>query len=72
MLNKTYTTVQGDMWDLIAHNQLGSASHTETLMNANLQHINIHIFPAGIVLTLPAVTDNETPSTLPPWKQVTS
>lgn len=71
MLNKTYTTVHGDMWDLIAHNQLGSTSHTEALMNANLEHIGIHIFPAGIVLTLPAVTDNEKVSALPPWKQVT-
>ena len=32
---KTYTTVQGDMWDSIAYKQLGSTSHTDKLLNSN-------------------------------------
>ena len=48
---KTYTTVQGDMWDSIAYAQLGSTDHTDKLMNANLQYRKYYIFPAGIVLT---------------------
>lgn len=66
---KTYTTVQGDMWDSIAHAQLGDVAHTDKLMNANLQYRKYYIFPAGIVLTLPEITESVS-STLPPWKQV--
>lgn len=66
---KTYTTVQGDMWDSIAYAQLGSVSHTDKLINANLQHREIFIFPAGIVLTLPDIKESVS-STMPPWKKV--
>ena len=66
---KFYTTVQGDMWDSIAYTQLGSVSHTDKLMNANLQYREIYLFPAGIVLTLPEVKEQASRS-LPPWKKV--
>lgn len=71
-MSKTYTTVQGDMWDSIAYRQLGSVAHTDLLMRQNLQYHDIYIFPAGIVLELPevnAATDSAE-DTLPPWKQV--
>lgn len=66
---KTYTTVQGDMWDSIAYLQMGSVELTDKLMWANQQFLDFFIFPAGIVLTIP---DAEVPAdnTLPPWKQV--
>lgn len=68
-MSKTYTTVQGDMWDSIAFSQLGSTSYTDKLMNLNQQYIGFFTFPAGIVLNLPdpiiEVDDN-----LPPWKRV--
>lgn len=66
---KTYTTVQGDMWDSIAFSQLGSVDHTDKLMNANLQYREIYIFPAGIVLNIPEVKESVS-SSLPPWKKV--
>ena len=66
---KTYTTVQGDMWDSIAFAQLGDVAHTDKLMNANLQYREYYTFPAGIVLTLPEIPER-TSDTLPPWKQV--
>ena len=66
---KTYTTVQGDMWDSIAYAQLGSTDHTDKLMNANLQYRKYYIFPAGIVLTLPEVPEAQAESALPPWKR---
>jgi len=65
---KTYTTKQGDMWDAVAHNELGDALHVDKLMNANLDYIDMYIFPAGIVLTLPEI-QGETSDVLPPWKQ---
>jgi len=66
---KTYTTIQGDMWDSIAYPQLGDVAHTDKLMNANLQYREYYIFPAGITLVLPEVTESPS-SLLPPWKQV--
>ena len=67
---KTYTTVQGDMWDGIAYAQLGSCAHTDKLMAENLEHRDIYIFPAGLELTLPDVDTTEHDNSLPPWKEV--
>ncbi|MDI9501031.1 MAG: tail protein X [Bacillota bacterium] len=70
-MSRTYTTVQGDMWDSIAYSQLGSVAHTDKLMNLNTKYRDYYIFPAGITLILPDV-DEETADvdTAPPWKQV--
>lgn len=65
---KTYTTVQGDMWDSIAYSQLGDTAHTDKLISANMQYREYYIFPAGITLTLPEIKAN-TSNRLPPWKQ---
>lgn len=65
----TYTTVQGDMWDSIAHNILGDVAHTDKLMLQNPQYLDYYTFPAGIVLTLPEITGDATMAQ-PPWKQV--
>lgn len=67
---KTYTTVQGDMWDSIAYTQLGSVNHTDKLMNANLKYREYYTFPAGIVLVLPDVAEESIGDMLPPWKRV--
>lgn len=66
----TYTTVQGDMWDSIAHNILGDVAHTDKLINLNQRYREYYMFPAGIVLQLPEVTETTAKTTLPPWKQV--
>lgn len=66
---KTYTTVQGDMWDAIAARECGSERYTDRLMNLNRQYIDYFFFPAGITLTLPEVEPNIDDS-LPPWKRV--
>lgn len=64
-----YTTVQGDMWDIIAYKQMGNEMYMNYLMAANLRYREVVIFPAGVMLTIPTVS---TPvgSLLPPWKQV--
>ena len=66
---KTYTTVQGDMWDLIAYKELGDTKHTGALLIANLALCDFYTFPAGIVLTLPDVERSTVPDTAPPWKR---
>lgn len=70
-MSRTYTTVQGDMWDSIAYAQMGDVSYTDKLMNLNLRYREYYIFPAGVVLTLPdAVESAGDALTLPPWKRV--
>lgn len=65
---RTYKTMQGDMWDAIAFRELGSESHTPALMRENLQHIDTYSFPAGVVLLLPDVGEQDS-GELPPWKE---
>ena len=67
---KTYTTAQGDMWDSIAHVQLGDAAYMDKLIQANLAYREYYIFPAGIVLTLPEIPE-QADNSLPPWKKET-
>ena len=66
---RTYTTTQGDMWDSIAFQQMGSVDYTDQLMNANQQYREYYTFPAGIVLTIADAVEAVS-SSLPPWKQV--
>ncbi len=64
---KTYTTKQGDTWDLIAYQQMGSCCRVKDLMWANRPLLDFYIFPSGVVLTVP---DSPLPvaDRLPPWK----
>lgn len=68
---KTYITVQGDMWDNIAYDQLGDTKYTDALINANLCYHDVYIFSAGVRLTIPDIEARVTNKDLPPWKQVT-
>lgn len=69
---RTYTTKQGDTWDIIAKAQLGSEFQMHQLIELNFKHRDILIFSSGIELNIPDV--NPRPSTnseqLPPWKRV--
>lgn len=68
-MTKTYTTKSGDMWDLIAYNELGSCKYVTKLFDANRKYANVAIFSAGTVLNLPEIDENTTVKTLPPWKR---
>lgn len=65
----TYTTKDGDLWDLIAYQQLGSERYVERLINANRQHVSTVIFRAGVELTLPDIEQEQRVSRLPPWRR---
>ena len=67
-MNKGYQTVQGDTWDGIAHKTLGSTGYTDQLIRANLEHVGMLLFPAGITLRLPEIAE-KTSDDLPPWKR---
>ncbi|WP_338842053.1 tail protein X [Paenibacillus glucanolyticus] len=64
---KTYRTIQGDTWDSIAFSVAGTESFMSNLINANLEHVEVVIFPAGINLNVPEVPVPVS-STLPPWR----
>ena len=65
----TYTTSQGETWDVIAKRIWGEERLMHKLIEANPAYQETVFFSAGIVLTVPAV---ETPAkvlNLPPWKR---
>jgi Phage Tail Protein X. len=63
-----YKTIQGDTWDLVAKQQLGSEQYAPLLMAVN-QHLNqTLVFDANTELVLPEITTEEV-STLPPWRR---
>ena len=64
----TYTTVQGDRWDLIAYKTLGSENYMSKIIETNIHLRREFIFPAGIELIIP---DVETPvdDNVPPWRR---
>ncbi|WP_297966664.1 tail protein X [uncultured Anaerovibrio sp.] len=66
-MSKTYTTIQGDMWDLIAYKVYGNETYMTNLLEANEQYKDISIFPAGVVLACPDIQAKRS-RIAPPWK----
>jgi phage tail protein X len=64
----TYTTKQGDRWDAIAYKVLGDERYMSQFIAENKQHRDVFVFPAGVVLTVPEITEEEE-STSPPWRR---
>jgi phage tail protein X len=66
----TYTTVQGDTFDMIAYKTLGDCNLTDKLIDANIEYKDYLIFPSGVVLNIPDLETKVALSDLPPWKRV--
>ena len=66
-MNKTYTTISGDMWDQIAYTQMGSVLYTDKLIKADADYAAMCVFPAGVVLTIPEVQEKQSMELLQ-WK----
>lgn len=67
-MTKQYTTIAGDMWDVIAFKVYGDETKMDALMKHNPQYRAVNVFSAGVVLALPD-EEPETPASLPPWKR---
>ena len=65
---KIYSTVQGDMWDWIAFKVYGREECMTQLLQANEQHREVTVFPAGVKLTCPDIPA-ESSRILPPWRR---
>lgn len=66
----TYTTMLGDMWDLIAWRVYGSSMFVNVLMEANPEHLHTFQFSAGVVLNVPVIEAVESAqANVPPWRR---
>ena len=65
---RSYTTIQGDMWDMIAYKLYGRESCMKELLEANEEYRETAIFPSGVTLNVPEVSVPSS-SSLPPWKR---
>lgn len=67
----TYTTKQGDTWDIISNNQYGDELFMDVLIKENIDHRKTVLFPAGVVLTIPDIDTSSVDykANLPIWKR---
>ena len=68
---KTYRTVQGDTWDIVAlkmYPNLGGEKLMHLLLQQNPAYRETVVFDANIFLRIPDV-DIPVVSSLPPWKR---
>ncbi len=61
-----YITKQGQVWDQIAKDVYGKETYADFLMQSNPAHLNIFVFPAGVKLETPPLS--EVRKDLPPWR----
>ena len=62
-----YITSQGDMWDKIAFEQMGSEDYMGDLIRRNYDLIDYVIFPAGIEVVIPEIDDTQIE--IPSWRE---
>ena len=65
---KQYKTIQGDTWDIIAKKQYGDEKKLDILMMNNFSLLNYVVFPAGIVVDIPELRDEEQQG-WPEWRR---
>lgn len=63
----TYTTIQGDTWDSIAYKLYGAEKYMKNLIEANWPLLDILIFSAGTVITVPDLPE-ESEDDAPFWR----
>ena len=62
----SYSTIQGETWDLIAYKLWGSEYLLPLLLEANPQHRGIIIFPGATILCVPDI-DTSIYTERPDW-----
>ncbi len=62
----SYTTIQGDTWDLIAYRLWGSEYLLPLLLEENPKYRHVHVFDGGINLQVPDV-DTTNYTARPAW-----
>ncbi|WP_302357371.1 tail protein X [uncultured Megasphaera sp.] len=67
-MSSIYSTIQGDMWDLISYRVYGTERHVKDLLEANQAYRDVVVFPAGVQIVCPEISTAGS-SVLPPWKR---
>ncbi len=62
-----YITSQGDMWDKIAFEQMGSEDYMGDLIQCNYHLIDYVIFPSGVQVAIPEIDDTQ--MEIPSWRE---
>lgn len=63
-----YTTIAGDMWDMIAYRVYGDERYMAQLMEANPDVADVVVFGGGVDLVVPDVAVTAS-AALPPWRR---
>lgn len=53
----TYTTKQGDTWDLMSYDLYGNEKYMHYLTEANMPLLDILVFPSGVVIHVPELPE---------------
>lgn len=68
-MSKVYTTIQGDIWDLISYKEYGSDKFSHILLNSNRNLVEIIIFDAGTKVTIPDLSVEDEAINIPAWRK---
>lgn len=68
-MSKTYTTIQGDMWDLISLREYGSDKFSHILLDNNRNLVEIVIFDAGTEVFIPDLATEDDGINIPAWRK---
>jgi phage tail protein X len=63
----SYTSIQGDSWDVLAFDIYGSEKLAYLLLRENPQYHELVYLPAGLTLTIPDTPVGKTNVPRPPW-----
>lgn len=67
----TYTTIQGDTWDLMAYKLYGHERYMKLLADANKPLVDYMVFPSGTVINVPEIPEGYDDSDTVFWRQDT-
>jgi phage tail protein X len=65
----TYSTLQGDTFDIVSLRLLGDEAYAGQIANLNPAHAHIVIFNAGVMLNIPSKPETSQADNLPPWRR---
>jgi len=64
----TYTTIQGDTWDLISFLKYGEEKYMKYLIEANRHLVDVLVFSAGTKVIIPDLPE-DADENAPIWRQ---
>lgn len=65
----TYTTITGDMWDMISAKVYGTAAHARELLKANPDKLETYVFGPGEEIQVPEIYEKKVKTSQLPWKR---